>query len=116
MLDSEKSWLAGALEAMLFVTDEPVTVLTFADMLEAEPAIIQETLEELQRSLEHDERGIQLREVAGGWRLYSHPRYHELIEKYVLSAFSSCIRDACGGGVLSAYNAQWGCFGSRSKF
>lgn len=28
MLDSEKSWLAGALEAMLFVTDEPVTVLT----------------------------------------------------------------------------------------
>lgn len=85
MLDSEKSWLAGALEAMLFVTDEPVTVLTFADMLEAEPAIIQETLEELQRSLEHDERGIQLREVAGGWRLYSHPRYHELIEKYVLS-------------------------------
>ena len=34
MLDSEKSWLAGALEAMLFVTDEPVTVLTFADMLE----------------------------------------------------------------------------------
>ena len=84
MLDSEKSWLAGALEAMLFVTDEPVTVLTFADMLEAEPAIIQETLEELQRSLEHDERGIQLREVAG-WRLYSHPRYHELIEKYVLS-------------------------------
>lgn len=85
MLDSEKSWLAGALEAMLFVTDEPVTVLTFADMLEAEPSIIQETLEELQRSLEHDERGIQLREVAGGWRLYSHPRYHELIEKYVLS-------------------------------
>ena len=85
MLDSEKSWLAGALEAMLFVTDEPVTVLTFADMLEAEPAIIQETLEELQRSLEHDERGTQLREVAGGWRLYSQPRYHELIEKYVLS-------------------------------
>ena len=85
MQDSEKSWLAGALEAMLFVTDEPVTDLTFADVLAAEPAIIQETLEELQRSLEHDERGIQLREVAGGWRLYSHPRYHELIEKYVLS-------------------------------
>jgi segregation and condensation protein B len=30
-------------------------------------------------------RGFQLREVAGGWRLYSHPAYHELIEKYVLS-------------------------------
>lgn len=85
MLDSDKAWLAGAVEAMLFVTDEPVTVLTFADMLEADPALIQEVLEELQRLLEQDERGIQLREVAGGWRLYSHPRYHELIEKYVLS-------------------------------
>ena len=85
MLDSDKAWLAGAVEAMLFVTDEPVTVLTFADMLAADPALIQEVLEELQRLLEQDERGIQLREVAGGWRLYSHPRYHELIEKYVLS-------------------------------
>ena len=85
MLDSDKAWLAGAVEAMLFVTDEPVTVLTFADMLEADPALIQEVLEELQRLLEQGERGIQLREVAGGWRLYSHPRYHELIEKYVLS-------------------------------
>ncbi len=85
MLDSDKAWLTGAVEAMLFVTDEPVTVLTFADMLEADPALIQEVLEELQRLLEQDERGIQLREVAGGWRLYSHPRYHELIEKYVLS-------------------------------
>lgn len=83
--ESQKAWLAGAVEAMLFVTDEPVGVLTFADMLEADPALIQEVLEELQRSLEEENRGIQLREVAGGWRLYSHPRYHELIEKYVLS-------------------------------
>ena len=28
---------------------------------------------------------MQLREVAGGWRLYTHPRYHALIEKYVIS-------------------------------
>ena len=77
MQESEKSWLLGALEAMLFVTDEPVTVLTFADMLEVPPAQVQAGLEELQKTLEKDERGIQLREVAGRWRLYSHPRYHE---------------------------------------
>lgn len=85
MEDSEKSWLSGAVEAMLFVTDEPVGVLTFADMLEVEPAQVQEVLVELQKNFEENERGIQLREVAGGWRLYSHPRYHELIERYVLS-------------------------------
>ena len=81
----EQAWLSGALEAMLFVTDEPVGVLTFADMLEVDPAQIQEVLIDLQQRFEREERGIQLREVAGGWRLYSHPRYHELIERYVIS-------------------------------
>ena len=70
---------------MLFVTDEPVGVLTFADMLQVDPARVQESLVYLQSELEQAERGIQLREVAGGWRLYTHPRYHELIERYVLS-------------------------------
>ena len=82
---ADGQWLSGAIEAMLFVTDEPVGVLTFADMLEVDPAEVQEALVSLQRSLEQGERGIQLREVAGGWRLYTHPRYHELIERYVLS-------------------------------
>ena len=78
-------WLSGAIESMLFVTDEPVGVLTFADMLDVDPAQVQEALVSLRERLIADERGIQLREVAGGWRLYTHPRYHELIERYVLS-------------------------------
>ena len=81
----DEAWLEGAIESMLFVTDEPVGVLTFADMLQVDPAQVQEALVSLQGSLEQAERGIQLREVAGGWRLYTHPRYHERIERYVLS-------------------------------
>ena len=81
----DQAWLTGAIESMLFVTDEPVGVLTFADMLQVDPARVQESLVHLQSELEQAERGIQLREVAGGWRLYTHPRYHELIERYVLS-------------------------------
>ena len=77
--------LSGALEALLFVTDEPVGTLTLADMLEVEPAQVEQALVELRRCFELGERGVQLREVAGGWRLYTHPVYHELIEKYVLS-------------------------------
>ena len=75
----DQAWLMGAIESMLFVTDEPVGVLTFVDMLQVDPARVQESLVCLQRELEQAERGIQLREVAGGWRLYTHPRYHELI-------------------------------------
>ena len=40
---------------------------------------------DLREKLEREQRGIQLREVAGGWRLYTHPAYHDLVEKYVLS-------------------------------
>ncbi len=70
---------------MLFVTDEPVGAIALAQMLECGVAEVQKALEELRDELERQNRGIQLREVAGGWRLFSHPAYHELLERYVLS-------------------------------
>lgn len=81
----EEKQLAGALEALLFVTDEPVGIIELADMLEVEPAEVEHTLVDLRAHFEEEERGVQLREVAGGWRLYTHPAYHQLVEKYVLS-------------------------------
>ena len=81
----EKSQIAGAVEAMLFVTDEPVGAIALAEMLEVEVVEVQRALESLRDSLAENERGIQLREVAGGWRLFTHPAYHELLERYVLS-------------------------------
>lgn len=77
--------LPAALEALLFVSDEPVSALTLAKMLDENVEEIALALEELQRQLEEGTRGVVLREVAGGWRLYTHPAYHELIEQYVLS-------------------------------
>ncbi len=77
--------LAGALEALLFVTDEPVSALVLADMLQCDPERVQAELDQLRSTMAADNRGIQLREVAGGWRLYTHPAFHELIEKYVVS-------------------------------
>ena len=77
--------IEAAVEAMLFVTDEPVSAATLARMLERNPSEVDTALSTLATRLEEEERGIQLREVAGGWRLYTHPVFHELIEKYVLS-------------------------------
>ena len=81
----EKEHIEGAIEAMLFVTDEPTSPLDLAKMLECEVSDVTSALVSLQARLEERDAGIQLREVAGGWRLYTHPRYHELIEEYVLS-------------------------------
>ena len=81
----DQAQLSGAIEAMLFVTDEPVGVIELADMLEADPKLVEQALVDLREKLGREQRGIQLREVAGGWRLYTHPAYHDLVEKYVLS-------------------------------
>ena len=77
--------LAGALEALLFVTDEPVGALVLAQMLDVETARVDAELHRMAESFEREGRGIQLREVAGGWRLFTHPAFHELIEQYVIS-------------------------------
>ena len=81
----DQTQLSGAIEAMLFVTDEPVGVIELADMLEVDPKLVEQALVDLREKLEREQRGVQLREVAGGWRLYTHPAYHDLVEKYVLS-------------------------------
>ena len=62
----QKDQLTGAIEAMLFVTDEPVGTIALADMLEVDPADVESALVGLRDKLEAENRGIQLREVAGG--------------------------------------------------
>lgn len=82
---TENYSLEGAVEALLFVSDEPVGVVALAKILDRTLSEVDTALSSLATRLEEEERGIQLREVAGGWRLYSHPAYHDLIEKYVIS-------------------------------
>ncbi len=77
--------LRGAIEAMLFVSDEPVTAARIAGVLESTPSAVEKVLEHLAEEYRAAERGFQLRHVAGGWRLYTHPAYHDRIEQYVLS-------------------------------
>ncbi len=81
----ENAYLLGAIEALLFVSDEPVSAVKLADILDIKPSKADKLLTQLSDEYKCEERGMQLREVAGGWRFYSHPAYHEIIENYVLS-------------------------------
>lgn len=84
-MTKESEILRGPLEALLFVSDEPVSVSRLAKVLDATERDVAETLAMLQEEYAREERGFQLREVAGGWRLYTHPAYHEHVERLVLS-------------------------------
>ncbi len=77
--------LKGALEAMLLVSSDPVSASSLASVLGIAPGEAASLLAELKVEYEEAERGFQLREVAGGWRLFTHPAYHDQVEALVLS-------------------------------
>lgn len=77
--------LKGALEALLLVSGDPVSAIDLARALDANPGDVAGALAELAAEYADANRGFQLREVAGGWRLFTHPAYHEQVEAYVLS-------------------------------
>lgn len=76
----------AALEAILFVAEEPVPEEEMAEVLEAPLEQIRELLATLEQSLV--DRGVCLRKVGGGWRLYSRPEAYPYLERFATSARS----------------------------
>ncbi len=76
----------AALEAVLFVTEAPVPLGELAEVLELPKGRVEDLLSELGLELAERESGLMLREVAGGWRLYSHPEAYPFLERFSASA------------------------------
>lgn len=77
--------LKGALEALLLVSTDAVPATELSKALGVAPSEAAGALAELAAEYSDANRGFQLREVAGGWRLFTHPAYHDVVERYVLS-------------------------------
>jgi segregation and condensation protein B len=76
--------LKGAVEAIVLVVDEPATEIVLAQVLDQPVDRIVEVLQQLAREYTENNRGFELRRVAGGWRLYTRPEYAAYVEKFVL--------------------------------
>ncbi|MCR8908749.1 SMC-Scp complex subunit ScpB [Thermophilibacter sp. ET337] len=77
--------LKGLLEALLLVSDDAVSAPDLARACDATPGEVASALAELSAEYADAERGFQLREVAGGWRLFTHPAHHDRVADYVMS-------------------------------
>lgn len=77
--------LESALEAVLFVCTDAVTTKHLSEIFEKDEKEIDDALKSLGERYEKEDKGIILKQIAGGWRLFSNPKFHEIIEKYVLS-------------------------------
>ena len=69
----------GAIEAILMVAPDPIPLAQLSGVIEKSEADTDALLREMSREYADDQRGFQLREVGGGWRMYSHPRYAEVV-------------------------------------
>ena len=70
------------IEAMLFVAEEPLATGEIAEVLEVPKSEVEVELAGLATSLQERAAGVVLRQVAGGWRLYSHPDAHPYLERF----------------------------------
>jgi segregation and condensation protein B len=78
--------LRQALEAILFLADEPMPSTVLAQCVERSRREVEEVLAELATELEERRAGIVLRQLAGGWRLLTHPDAAPYVEQFVLSS------------------------------
>ena len=77
--------LRRLIEAILFVADEPVPLTVLAQVTEEPQKKVRAELEALAGDLVRDERGVVLREIAGGWRMYTHPDAAAHVERFVMT-------------------------------
>lgn len=79
----------ASLEAILMVVDEPVAATTLAATLGLPTGQVEELLAELAADYRGERggraRGFELRELAGGWRIYSNPDLADVVGRFIVA-------------------------------
>lgn len=78
--------LKGIIESLLFVSDEPLSLAKLQQITGQGQTEIGAALEEIKVEMEDSGRGIVLKEVAGGFKLFTNPKYASYVERLVLSS------------------------------
>jgi segregation and condensation protein B len=82
-LDSEDSQLKAILEAIVYITDEPLSAQQIAAALEAPIDKIKHVLDELVAEYAKPGHGLSIREVAGGYKMATKAEHHEAVRAFV---------------------------------
>jgi segregation and condensation protein B len=75
------SQLHSAIEALLFASDQPLTLPLLAEALEASPEEVADGLRELGEQYTARGAGVQLRQIAGGWLFMTAPEQNEWLTR-----------------------------------
>ncbi|HEX2059218.1 MAG TPA: SMC-Scp complex subunit ScpB, partial [Thermoanaerobaculia bacterium] len=78
----EPNELKAALEAILFLSTDPVTVDDLAESLDESRETVAAQLDEIKRVLDEHVGGFTLEQAAGGWRLTTRAEHDPVLKKY----------------------------------
>lgn len=79
----EDAQLRAILEAIVYVTDEPLSAQQIAAALERPLDVVKRCLDELVAEWAKAEHGLAIREVAGGYKMSTKPEHHEAVRVFV---------------------------------
>jgi segregation and condensation protein B len=79
----EDERLKAILEAIVYVTDEPLSAQQIAAALEAPIDKVKRLLDELVAEYARPDRGLSVREVAGGYKMATKAEHHEAVRAFV---------------------------------
>jgi segregation and condensation protein B len=77
--------IQAALEAIIYAADEPATLDQIARALGIEKTEARTGLDVLVAAYQTDDRGIEVRKVAGGWKFYTKAQHHDVVRKFIKS-------------------------------
>jgi segregation and condensation protein B len=75
--------LKAVVEAAIYVTDEPLSAEQIAAALEQPLDRVNEVLAQLVSEYAAPDRGLSIREIAGGYKMATKPEHHEAIRRFV---------------------------------
>jgi segregation and condensation protein B len=81
--EAEHAELKAVLEAVVYVLNEPMPAAQIAQALDRDLKVVEEVLRELVEETSRADRGIFIREVAGGYQLATKPEHHEVLRQFV---------------------------------
>jgi segregation and condensation protein B len=75
--------VTGALEAILMITDVPVSLVALATALERPVNIVRDAVHALRDQYDEQQRGFELREVGGGWRIFVRQEFDWAVRLFI---------------------------------
>lgn len=82
-LPEETAHLQAMLEAIVYITDEPLTLQQIASALTQPIDKVKRLLDGLVAEFEKPEHGLSIREVAGGYKMATKAEHHEAVRAFV---------------------------------